>query len=146
MSENRKAYFNYEILETFEAGIELKGFEVKAIKSGKASLVGAFALIRGEEAWITNMSVSPYQPKNTPPEYDPNRTRRLLLNKKEIGYIAGKMKSDRLTLVPIKLYNKGGRVKVLLGLARGKRQYEKRAKIQKREVKQSLRRTLKTRG
>ena len=144
-SENKKAYYNYEILETFEAGIELKGFEVKAIKSGKTSLVGAFALIRGGEAWITNMGIPPYQPKNTPTDYEPARTRRLLLNKKEIKYIAGKMESDRLTLVPIKLYNKGGRIKMLLGLARGKRKYEKRAKIQKRETAKEIRRTLKTR-
>lgn len=143
LSENRKAYFNYEILETFEAGIELKGFEVKAIKSGKASLAGAFALIRGGEIWITNMNVTPYQPKNTPADYDPSRTRRLLLNKKEIGYLAGKMESDRLTLVPIKLYNKGRRVKLLLGLARGKRKYEKREKIKKRETQKEIRRTLK---
>lgn len=145
LSENRKAYFNYEILETFEAGIELKGFEVKAIKSGKASLTGAFALIRGGEAWITNMDIPPYQPKNTPADYEPDRTRRLLLNKKEIGYLTGKMESDRLTLVPLKLYTKGRRVKILLGLARGKRKYEKREKIQKRETAKEIRRTLKTR-
>lgn len=143
LSENRKAYFDYEILETFEAGIELKGFEVKAIKAGKAHIAGAFALIRGGEAWLINADIPPYQPKNTPADYEPARTRRLLLKKSEIEYLAEKLKSERLTLLPLKLYNKGGRIKMLFGLGRGKRKYEKRAKIQKRETQREIRRTLK---
>lgn len=141
--ENRKAYFNYEILETFEAGLELKGFEVKAIKAGRANLTGAFATIKGNEIWLTNADIPPYQPKNTPPDYEPARPRRLLLNRKEIQHLISKMQSDRLTLVPLKLYNKGGRIKVELGLARGKRKYEKRETIKKRETQKEIRRTLK---
>ena len=144
LAENRKAHFNYEILETLEAGLELKGFEVKAIKTGHASLAGSFALIRGGEAWLTNMDVPPYQAKNTPADYDSKRTRRLLIKKSEIEYLSNKLNTDRLTLVPLKLYNKGGRVKLLLGLARGKRKYEKRETIKKREVQKEIRRTLKS--
>lgn len=143
LSENRKAYFNYEILETFEAGIELKGYEVKSIKSGRASIAGAFATTKGSEIFLTNADIPPYQPKNIPADYDPTRPRRLLLKKSEIKYLVGKMQSDRLTLVPLKLYNKGGRIKVELGLARGKRKYEKRDVIKKRETQREIRRTLK---
>lgn len=144
LSENRKAYFNYEILETFEAGIELKGFEVKAVKSGKASLTGAFATIHDNQIWLTGADVPPYQPKNTPADYEPTRSRRLLLKKSEISYLIGKMQSERLTVVPLKLYTKGGRIKVELGLARGKRKYEKRETIKKRETQREIRRTLKS--
>ena len=143
LAENRKAHFNYEILETLEAGLELKGFEVKAIKTGHASLAGSFALIRGGEAWLTNMDVPPYQAKNTPADYDSKRTRRLLIKKSEIEYLSNKLNTDRLTLVPLKLYNKGGRIKVELGLVRGKRKYEKRETIKKRETQREIRRTLK---
>lgn len=143
LSENRKAYFNYEILETFESGIELKGYEVKAVKSGRASLTGAFATVKDNQIWLTNADIAPYQPKNTPADYEPTRSRRLLLKKSEIQYLIGKMQSDRLTLIPLKLYNKGGRIKVELGLARGKRKYEKRETIKKREVQKEIRRTLK---
>ena len=143
LAENKKAYFNYEILETFEAGIELKGYEVKAVKAGKVSLVGAFATIKDNQIWLTNANVQPYQPKNTPPDYEPTRPRRLLLKKSEIGYLIGKMQAERLTVVPLKLYNKGGRIKVELGLARGKRKYEKRETIKKRETQREIRRTLK---
>lgn len=143
LAENRKAFFNYEILEAFEAGIELKGYEVKAVKSGKASLAGAFATIKDNQIWLTNADISPYQPKNTPADYDPTRPRRLLLKKSEIQYLIGKMTSERLTVVPLKLYNKGGRIKVEIALVRGKRKHEKRETIKKRETQREIRRTLK---
>jgi SsrA-binding protein len=143
LSENRKAKFNYDILEIIEAGIELKGFEVKAIKSGRANIAGAFATVKDDQIWLTNADVPPYQPKNTPPDYDPRRPRRLLLKKSEIKYLIGKMRAERLTVMPLKLYNKAGRIKVELGLARGKRKYEKREVIKKREVQKEIRRTLK---
>ncbi len=143
LSENRKAYFNYEILEKFEAGIELKGYEVKAMKSGKASLTGAFATIKDNQIWLTNADISPYQPKNTPADYEPTRSRRLLLKKSEIGYLIGKMTSERLTVVPLRLYNKGGLIKVEIALVRGKRKHEKRETIKKRETQREIRRTLK---
>lgn len=144
LAENQKARFNYEILETFEAGIELKGYEVKAIKSGRVTIVGSFANVKGNEIILTNADIPPYQPKNTPADYNPTRPRRLLLKKSEIKYLIGKMRSDRLTLIPLKLYNKNGRIKIVLGLGRGKRQYEKRATIQKRETSREIRRTLKS--
>jgi len=148
LSENKKAFFNYEIIETFEAGIELKGFEVKSVKAGQANMVGAFATIRparrsGGEIWITNLDIPPYQAKNTPEGYKQTRPRRLLLNKKEILYLITKMQSERLTLLPIKMYTKKNLVKVELGLARGKRQYEKRETIKKRESQREIKRALK---
>lgn len=144
LSENKKAYFNYEIVEHFEAGIELKGYEVKAVKSGRANIAGAFATVKDNQIWLTGADIPPYQPKNAPEDYDPTRSRRLLLNRKEIAYLIGKMKSDRLTLLPLKLYNKAGRIKVELGLARGKKQHEKRDVIKKRESQREIRRTLKS--
>jgi SsrA-binding protein len=144
LSENRKAYFNYEITEHFEAGIELKGYEVKSAKAGRANIAGSFATVKDNQIWLTGSDIPPYQPKNTPDNYDPTRSRRLLLNRKEIAYLIGKMKSDHLTLVPLKLYNKAGRIKVELGLARGKKQYEKRDVIKKRETEREIRRSLKS--
>ncbi len=144
LAENRKARFNYDILETFEAGIELKGFEVKAIKSGRISLTGAFATIKDNQIWLTNADIPPYQPKNTPADYDPKRSRRLLLRQAEIKTLIGKLRTERLTLVPLKMYTKAGFIKVELGLGRGKKKYEKREAIKKREVKKEIGRTLKT--
>lgn len=146
LSENKKAFFNYEIIETFEAGIELLGFEVKSVKAGRANMVGAFATIRparrggGGEIWMTNLDIPPYQAANTPESYKQTRPRRLLLNKKEILYLITKMQSERLTLLPLKIYSKKNLVKVELGLARGKKQYEKRETIKKREVGREMRR------
>jgi len=144
LAENRKAYFNYEILETFQAGIELLGFEVKAIKTGRVNISGAFAIIKDNQIWLTNADVPPYQPKNTPADYEPTRPRRLLLRRTEIKYLIGKMRNERLTLVPLKLYTKAGRIKLELGLGRGKRKYEKKEEIEKREVKKEIRRVLKS--
>ncbi|MDP1719339.1 MAG: SsrA-binding protein, partial [bacterium] len=104
LAENKKAFFNYEIIEAFEAGIELLGFEVKSVKSGRANMVGAFATIRGGEIWMTNLDIPPYQSANTPESYNPTRPRRLLMNKKEILYLITKMQSERLTLLPLKIY------------------------------------------
>lgn len=141
-AENKRARFDYEILEAFEAGIELKGHEVKAVKTGKASLAGAFAIVRGGELFLVNTNIQPYQQKNVSADYDPTRARRLLLNKKEIQYLTGKMGEANLTLVALKLYNKGGRIKVALGLARGKKKADKREAIKKRDIQKKIRRTL----
>ena len=143
LSENRKVYFNYEIIETFEAGIELRGFEVKSIKASRANLTGAFATIKGDEIWLTNADIPPYQPKNTPADYDPTRSRRLLLKKSEIKYLTGKMTSERLTVVPLKLYNKGGRIKVEIGLARSKKKTDQREELKRRAVEREIGRSLK---
>ena len=146
-AENRRARFDYEIIETFEAGIELKGFEVKAIKSGRVSIAGCFALPRtgskgSVELWLLNADIPPYQPANTPPDYDSKHSRRLLMKAKEIKELLGKSKSAGLTLVPLKMYNKRGLVKVELGLARPKKKGDKREAIRKREVKREIERTL----
>ena len=142
-AENRKARFDYEILETLEAGIELLGFEVKSIRTGRAQLAGTFATIQSGELWLLNATISPYQAGNVPADYDPARSRRLLLKRREIEYLAGKMQSEKLTIVPLKLYNKGGLVKLELGVARGKKKYDKRETIKKREVEREIGRTLK---
>lgn len=133
-ADNRKAHFNYEILDTFEAGIELFGFEVKSIKAGLGNLTGAFCIVRGGEAYITNLKITPFQPKNAPAGYDPERTRKLLLNKKEIKELAEKDSVKGLTLVPLSLYSKGRRIKVEVAIVKGKKQHDKRETIKKRDL------------
>jgi len=137
---NKKAHFDYEILESCEAGLALLGFEVKAIRKGFASLAGSFAVIRGGEAYLLNANIPPYQPGNTPKEYDPTRTRKLLLTKDEIKELVGKTEKTGLTLLPLKLYNKRGKIKLELGLARHKKTHDKRETIRKREVEREMRR------
>jgi SsrA-binding protein len=141
--DHRKARFNYEILETMEAGIELFGFEVKSVKKGQGSLEGAFVIIRGGEAFIVNMNIPPFQVANTPKDYDPMHPRRLLLTKKEIQELAEKEAVKGLTIIPLSLYSKGRRIKVSVGIARGKKQFDKRETIKKRETDREMRRTLK---
>jgi len=141
-AENRKAYFDYEILEKFEAGLVLSGAEVKSIRSGRMNLSGSYVNFLSGEPYLVGASIAPYQPKNQPPEYDPSRTRKLLLNKKEIDYISGKTKQKGLTLTPLKVYNKGRRIKIEIGLARGKKQYDKRAVISKREAERNIARSM----
>ncbi len=140
---NRKAYFDYEIMETYEAGIELFGFEVKAIKTGHINLLGSFAVIKDGEMWLLNVSISAYQPKNAPPDYDPTRSRRLLLHKSEIKELIGKSAQKGLTIVSLKVYTKRNRIKVLLGLARHKKKTDKRELIRKREAKLDIERVIK---
>lgn len=142
-AENRKAYFNYEILEKITAGIELLGFEVKAIKAGQMSLDGSYAVIRGNEAFLIGASVTSLQPKNTPKDYDERRNRKLLLTKKEINYLAGKEKQNGLTIIALSVYNIGRKIKVELGLAKGKKKSDKRESIKKRESDREINRTLK---
>ena len=141
--ENKKAYFNYEILEKIEAGLELKGFEVKSLRNKRGSIVGARAIIRGGEGFIVGMDIPPYQPSNTPDGYDSQRTRRLLLKKSEIKYLLGRAEQKGLTIIPIRAYNKGRNIKIEIAIARGKKKYDKRQKIKKREVKRKIERTLK---
>ena len=142
LSENRKAHFDYEILETYEAGIALSGQEVKSIKTGHANLTGAFAVIKPDGAFLLNAQIPPYQPKNTPTDYKPDKTRQLLLNKKELNYLFGKTK-EGLTIVPLSIYNKGRRIKLSIGLAKHKKKQDKRETIRKRETQREMQRTLK---
>ena len=141
--KNRKAYYDYEILEEFEAGIVLTGQEVKAIRNGKISLKGSYVVIRDEEAFLVGANVQPYQPKNTPDEYDPERKRKLLLTKRQIKYLTGKSNERGLTLVPLKVYTKKGLIKLKFGICRGKKKQDKRKKIKDREIDRSLRRRIK---
>jgi SsrA-binding protein len=141
--ENRKVRFNYEFLEEFEAGIELLGFEVKSVRAGRLSLDGAYVLVRGGEVFLTGSTLSPIQPKNVKDAYDPARPRKLLLSKQEIAHLAGMEAKKGLTIVPVSVYNKGRRLKVRIAVARGKKEFDKRDDIKKREADRDIQRTLK---
>ena len=145
-TENRKAYFDYEILEKFEAGLVLKGAEVKSIKNGRVNLTGSYVNLHNSELYLIGAYIAPYQPKNQPADYDPARSKKLLLRKKEISYLTGKIKQKGLTLIPLKVYNKGRRVKLEFGLARGKKQYDKRDTISRREINREIDRKTKHGG
>jgi SsrA-binding protein len=142
LSENRRAGFDYEILQTYEAGLELLGSEVKSVATGKANLAGAYAIIRGEEVFIVGMDIPPYQPKNIQEEYDSQRVRKLLLNKEEIDELAGRVKQERLTIVGLKLYKKGPRIKLLLGLGKSRQKADKREHLKQKEVNREIRKQL----
>lgn len=142
-AENRSAFHDYEILEKYEAGMVLEGHEVKAVKNGKLSVRGSYVKILGGEIFLIGATISPYQPKNTPKDYDPQRTRKLLLNKKEIAGLIGKSQEKGLTIVPLKAYDKRGRVKLEIGLAKARKKYDKREVIKKKEEKRKIERVLK---
>jgi len=141
---NKRAKYDYDILETLEAGLVLKGHEVKSIKTGHISLKGAYVVIKGNEAFLINAQVSPFQPKNMPEDYNPDRTRKLLIHKQEIKSLIGKSKEKGLTLVPIKMYNEKGKIKLEFGIGRGKRKIDKREFIKKREIKREIEKKLKS--
>ena len=140
IAKNKKARFDYHILDTFEAGIVLKGSEVKSIRQGKASLSDAFAQIMGGEVFLFNMHISPYEKAGD--ILDPKRDRKLLLSKNEIRKIEGKLKNEGLALIPLELYFKKSLVKVSLAVAKGKKKYEKRDKIIKKEQKREIKKYL----
>ncbi|MDP3792196.1 MAG: SsrA-binding protein SmpB [bacterium] len=133
-ANNPKAGFDYQILETIEAGVVLEGHEVKAIKTGKASIKGSYVKILNNESFLIGATISPYQPANTPKNYDPQRSRKLLLSKGEITKLIGLSQSQGLTLIPLKFYNKKSKIKLLVGLARGKKKHDKREVIKKRDI------------
>ncbi len=143
--ENKKAHFNYEILERFQAGIEVVGHEVKALRHNLGSLEGAYITIRGGEAYIMNMLISPYQVNNTDPTYEPRRNRRLLLTKKEIKKLEETEHQAGLTIVPISVYNNKRWIKMEIAIVRGKKQFDKREVIKKRETDREIRREFKDR-
>ncbi|MBI4119305.1 MAG: SsrA-binding protein SmpB [Parcubacteria group bacterium] len=140
---NKRAKFDYEILETYEAGIELRGFEVKAIRSGRMNLAGSYAVVKDNQLWLLNADIPPYQPKNTPVDYNSKRSRRLLLRKEEIKELIGRTHEKGLTLLPLKVYNKGRFIKIEIGLGRHKKKADKREAIKKRDTEREIRRTLK---
>ena len=141
--QNKKVHFNYEILERFEAGIELFGFEVKSLRGKQGSLEGSHVTVRGGEVFLIGATIPPYQPLNTPEEYDPKRNRRLLLTKKEIAKLSGFENKKGLTIVPMSVYNKGRKLKIEIAVVRGKKKYDKREIIKQREAKRNIERTLK---
>ncbi|MEK7581902.1 MAG: SsrA-binding protein SmpB [Patescibacteria group bacterium] len=142
--ENKKAGLKYEFLEKYEGGIELFGYEVKSIRNHRGSLDGAHIIVRGGEAYLVGAHIPPYQPANTPKNYDPVRTRKILLTKKEIWEIGGQESKRGLTIVPLSMYSKGVKIKVSLAVARGKKKYDKRETLKKRDTEREMRRALKT--
>lgn len=143
LTDNRKARYLYEILDTYEAGIELKGTEVKSIRAGRSNLQDGYALLRDGEVWLINVHISPYENTGNFFNHDPRRTRKLLLHRKEINKLIGQVEQKGLTLVPLKMYLKRGRVKVMIGLARGKKLHDKRETIRRRDDARSMQRALK---
>ena len=142
LSENRRAKFDYEILETFEAGIELLGTEVKSVKESRINLAGSYALVREGGAWLINADIPAYQPKNAPQDYDPKRSRRLLLHKEEIKGLAGKLHEKGLSLLPLQAYLKHGIIKLELGLGRSRKKHDKRELLKARAAGREMRKNL----
>ncbi|GAB4229915.1 MAG: SsrA-binding protein SmpB [Stanieria sp.] len=143
ISDNRQARFLYEILETYEAGIQLTGTEVKSIREGKANLKDGYALIRNGEAWLINVHISPYQASGQYFNHEPRRTRKLLLHRQEISKLIGQVEQKGLTLVPLKLYFKNGWIKVSIGLAKGKKLHDKRETMKRRQDQREIERAMK---
>lgn len=141
-AENRKVRFNYEILEKYEAGIELLGTEVKSVRGGQMSLEGSFVIVRGGETFLINANIPPYQVKNAPKDYDPLRNRKLLLTKKEIKELSGSEKTN-LTIVPISVYNKNRKIKLEIAQVKGKKKFDKRETLKKRDTDREIRREYK---
>ena len=144
IADNRKAFHDYHILETFEAGIALLGTEVKGIREGQANLRDSFARVEKGEVWLFNVHINPYSHRGYV-DHDPRRKRRLLLHKSEIRKLIGKTVEKGLTLVPTRMYFKNGKVKVALALARGKQDHDKRETLRRREVDRETRAAVKER-
>ena len=143
LAENRKAHHDYQILETIEAGLVLTGQEVKAIRQGKIQLAGSFVSFRGKELFLLGATIPPYQPKNAPSDYDPDRARKLLVKKEELRSLYGRVKQEGLTFVPLRVYTSKAKIKLAFGIARGKRKGDKRELLRKREAQQEIERALK---
>ncbi len=142
LAKNRRARYDYSVLEEFDAGIELTGHETKSAKLGHPNITGAHSIIRGKEAYLVGVEIPSFQPNNAPADYDPERTKKLLLKQEEINYLTGKLQ-ENLTLVPLSLYTKRGLVKVKLGLAKGRQKHDRREYLKKREANKEIRRHLK---
>lgn len=143
VADNREARFQYEILETFEAGIELRGTEVKSIRQGRVNLRDGFALVRDGEVWLHNVHISPHEMTNQVYNHDPRRTRKLLLHAQEIRRLIGQVEQKGLTLVPLKMHLKRGWIKLVLGLARGKKLHDKREDLKRKQAKREIERAIK---
>ncbi len=141
---NKKVHFNYEALERYEAGIELLGIEVKAVRAKRGSLEGAHITVRGGEAYIIGMTIEPYQMANTVKGHEPARNRRLLLTKKEIAELATQESKKGLTIVPLGVYNKGRKLKVEIAVVKNKKTHDKRETLKKREAERDVMRDIKS--
>jgi len=139
---NKKAHFDYEIIDTLEAGIVLKGYEVASVKRGKVSLMGSYAVFHNMELMLVNASISAYQPKNQPADYLATQSRKLLISKKEIFKLKRDIKEKGLNLIPLKIYVEGKKIKIEIGLGKGKKNYDKRETIKKREVNRKIKKIL----
>ncbi len=146
LATNKRAYFDYEIKDTFEAGVMLKGYEVKSIKTGHVSLKESFVTVKGSELYLTNAHIPLYQHAGLVPNYDPTRPRKILIKKAEIKHLIGKVRIQGLTLVPIKLYTKRRFIKLQFGIGKGKKEFDKREKIKKKDDQRKIERMLKNRG
>jgi SsrA-binding protein len=142
--QNKKAHFDYEFLEQYEAGVVLHGHEVKALRANKASLNGAYVVIRGGEAFLVNASISPFQVANTPKGYDPERARKLLLSKKQIAELELGSEKQGLTIVAVRWYNNKRNIKLGIALARGKKKADKREALRERDSKREIDRIMKS--
>jgi len=145
VSTNRRARHEYHILENFECGLVLHGYEVKSIRQGRVNIQDAYGIVRGDEAYVENMHITPYS-HGDPRVIDPLRTRKMLLRRKEIDYLIGKTRERGLALIPLRLYLKGPRVKLEIGLARGKKLYDKREDIAARDAKRGIERAMRGRA
>jgi len=141
-SENKKAEFNYTILEKFEAGIVLQGGEVKSIKEGKISLSNSYIDFKNNEVFLIGSKIAPYQPHNPSAEFKKDRERKLLLHKKQINYLIGKSQQKGMTIIPLKIYERGGKIKVEIALAKGKKKFDKKEKIKNRDRIREIREEL----
>lgn len=140
---NKKAKFDYEILQTFEAGLVLTGPEVKSVRAKQIKLMGAYVTISHGECFLRQAHISPYEYSSHAVPHEAERPRKLLLKKQEIAYLQGKLEEKGLTIVPLAVYSKGSHVKIEIGIARGKKQYDKRETIKKRDIERDMRRAMK---
>ncbi len=138
LAENKKAFFDYEILEKLEAGLKLTGQEVKSARAGQINLKGTFVTFHNGEAYVTNMHINKYKAAGPMLDYDPTHSRQLLIRKKQIAYLQAKSHEKGLTILPLSVYTKGRLIKIEVAVARGKKLYDKRESIKDRELKREL--------
>jgi len=142
ITTNKKALYDYQVLEKFEAGIILTGAEVKSVKAGQINLKGSYITTRNNELWLVNAHISPYKMASSQSDYDSMQDRKLLLTKQEISSLIGKLSSKGLTVLPLSVYTKGSLIKIGIGVCRGKKKYDKRELIKKRETDRKLQRLI----
>ena len=138
IAENRRARLDYDVKDSIEAGIELRGFEVKSAKAGRMSLAGSYAVIRKNEAWLVNAAIAPYQPGNTPQGYEPTHPRRLLLKKEEIESLSGVAKNKSVSIIPLQAYLKNGIIKMKIAIAKSRKKSDKREILKKKAAPRDM--------